>query len=267
LNILHDRGFLIIASNTDYTDYLSCAEQLADSLKYWHPEIPICLLTDQLIENKKFDLVRAFPNGDTGQNSQWKLSNDWQAGVASPFRRTIKLEADMLLTSSISHWWHLFDKRDLVISTGARNFYGQSADSRFYRRVFDENHLPDVYNAITYWRLSKLSQDFFRLIRNIFENWEVFRTWLKFSDDLPTTDLIYAMAAHIIGPESVTLPDIDFIKIVHMKKHIIPCHGSNWTRELVWEFDHNQLRINTIAQNGFFHYQTKNWAKHIERFK
>jgi hypothetical protein len=45
--------------------------------------------------------------------------------------------------------------------------------------------------------------------------------------------------------------------IVHMKRHIIGTKTEDWTRELVWESD--PLRIQTIAQWGMFHYNTKTW--------
>jgi hypothetical protein len=151
----------------------------------------------------------------------------------------------------------MFEHRDLVISTGARDFYDQPATSRYYRKVFDANHLPDVYNAITYWRVSQTAQEFFRLVRNIFENWAEYRTLLKFPDDVPSTDLVYAMAAQIIGPELVTMPFASYPKIVHMKRHMIATHAPNWTQELVWET--NPLRFNTVAQWGLVHYHQKEW--------
>ncbi len=267
MHVISERGFLIVAANTSEVDYVLCAEKLADSLRFWHPDIPICLLTDKIIDNKKFDYIKIFPHGDQSHDKKWKLSNDWQVWSASPFRQTIKLEADMLLTSSIDHWWYLLQKKDLVISLGARDFYNQSAKSRYYRKVFDENNLPDVYNAITYWRLSSLAQTFFRLVRNIFEQWKMISQLLKFADKEPTTDLVYALAAQIIGPDQVTLPHLVFFKIVHMKKHIIPITGNDWTKELIWEFDKNQLRINTVAQQGFFHYNIKDWVNKIEPFR
>jgi hypothetical protein len=123
--------------------------------------------------------------------------------------------------------------------------------------VFDANHLPDVYNAITYWRASQTAQEFFRLVRNIFKNWAEYRTLLKFPDDTASTDLVYAMAAQIIGPELVTMPFASYPKIVHMKRHMIATHTSNWTQELVWE--NNPLRFNTVAQWGAVHYHQKDW--------
>jgi hypothetical protein len=266
LNITDERGFLIVAVNDQQHDYILCAEKLANSLKFWHPEIPVCLLTDRPLVNNNFDYIKTLPMGDQCVGQNWKLANDWQVWSASPFRNTIKLEADMLLTSDIGHWWTLLQKNQVVISTGARDFYNQSSKSRFYRNTIDENQLPDVYNAITYWRLGTLSKEFFQLVRNIFENWNQYRSILKFSDERPTTDLVYAVAAQIIGPEKVTLPNLDFLKIVHMKKHVIPIRGQDWTKELVWEFDGDQFRINTIAQTGFVHYHIKEWANKIEKF-
>jgi hypothetical protein len=241
LPILAERGYLIPAINTDSVDYVACAEQLADSIRQWHPEANITILTrDQL------------PNGDQGG-----YANDWQCFATSPYRQTIKLEADMVIASSIDHWWDMLQHRDLVISTGARDFYDQPATSRYYRKTFDANYLPDVYNAITYWRVSKTAQEFFQLVRNIFENWNEYKTLLKFPDEIPSTDLVYAMAAQIIGPELVTMPFVSYPKIVHMKRYMIPTQSHNWAQELVWES--NPLRFNTVAQWGAVHYHMKDW--------
>jgi hypothetical protein len=241
LPILAERGYLIPAVNTEAVDYVACAEQLASSIRQWHPDANITILTrDQL------------PQGDQGG-----FANDWQCFAASPYRQTIKLEADMVIASPIDHWWTMFEHRDVVISTGARDFYDQPATSRFYRKIFDANHLPDVYNAITYWRVSPTAQEFFELVRNIFENWAQYKTLLKFPDEVPTTDLVYAMAAQIMGPELVTLPFASYPKIVHMKRYMIPTQTSNWTQELVWES--NPVRFNTVAQWGAVHYHVKDW--------
>ena len=250
--ILAERGYLIPAIDTESVDYLSCARQLARSIRQWHPNANISAITVKRCDDPVFDHVVPLPYGNLGG-----YANDWQCFAASPYRQTIKLEADMVIASPIDHWWDMLQHRDLVISTGARDFYDQPSTSRYYRKVFDVNHLPDVYNAITYWRVSKTAQEFFQLVRNIFENWIEYRTLLKFPDDVPSTDLVYAMAAQITGPELVTMPFASYPRIVHMKRHMIPIHTSNWTQELVWESD--PLRVNTVAQWGAVHYHQKDW--------
>ena len=238
LPITHERGFLIPAIGTKYEQ---CAHQLKNSVLHFHPDANVTIVTTDML-----------PHGDQGG---W--DNDWQMFSMSPYRETIKLEADMIATSAIDHWWTLFELRDVVISQGCRNFYDEPADSRFYRKIFDQNHLPDVYNAITYWRLSKTARDFFDLIRDIFEHWNDYRTLLKFPDDTASTDVVYAMAAQIMGPELVTLPEGLGPTIVHMKRHINAMHTQDWTQELIWETD--PARINTVAQWGFLHYHIKEW--------
>lgn len=238
--ITHERGYLIPAIGTEYE---LCAQRLADSILKFHPAANITILTQDML-----------PYGNQGG---W--ANDWQVFYASPYRQTIKLEADMICASSVDHLWTLFEHRDVVISQGCRDIYDQPSKVRFYRKVFDNNNLPDVYNAITYWRVSKTAQEFFQLVRNIFEHWADYRALLKFPDDLPSTDLVYAMASRIIGVESVTLPNNIGPQIVHMKKHIQPIQHTDWTKELVWEHVDPGLRINTVAQWGFVHYYIKDW--------
>ena len=240
LQIKAERGYLIPAIGDQY---VRCAQQLRDSILEWHPDADITILTEDML-----------PYGDQGGQA-----NDWQVFRASPYRQTIKLEADMWCASPIDHWWTLFENRDVVISQGCRDYYDRASNNRYYRKIFDDNNLPDVYNAITYWRLSQTAQEFFDLVRKIFENWNAFKTLLKFADDEPTTDVVYAMAAVIMEPELVTLPKRVGPTIVHMKRRIIGTNTEDWTRELIWENTDPGLRINTIAQHGLVHYHVKEW--------
>lgn len=260
--ILNERGYLIPAINNDTVDYVDCARSLAHSIRQWHPTVKIALLTLSECNDPVFDHVITLPHGDQSKTNN-KQINDWQCFEASPFRQTIKLEADMVLSSPFDHWWTMFEHCDIVVSQGCRDFYNQPAASRSYRRVFDANNLPDVYNAVTYWRLSKTAQQFFQLVRNIFENWTQWRTLLRFPDDEASTDLVYAMAVEILGREVCTIPGSP--NIVHMKQHIIGTHTSNWTRELVWEDNNPGLRLNTVAQWGLVHYHIKDWISNESR--
>lgn len=243
-----------MAQNSQSVDYVSCANQLARSIRHFHPDAKICLLSNtDSADADLFDYHQTFsyPLSDN------PYANDWQVFETSPFRQTIKLEADMIIASAIDHWWTMLEHKDVVISTGARDFYDQKTTNRFYRKVFDSNNLPDVYNAITYWRSSQTAQEFFQLVKEIFENWAQYRTLIKFPDEIPSTDLVYAIAAQILGPERVTMPFVTYPRIVHMKRGIIPIHLEDWTQELIWES--NPLRIQTVAQWGAVHYHQKSW--------
>lgn len=255
-----EQGYLIVAQNTNKVDYVDCARTLAKTIKFWHPDAKICLLTNETVGvDFLFDYVHAFPY----PVSSHAWANDWQVFHATPFRETIKLEADMLITSFIDHWWNMLRHRDIVVSTGARDWKDRDATSRYYRKVFDANNLPDVYNAITYWRRSETAQEFFNTVRSIFENWEQYRKLLKFPEETPSTDVVYAMAANIIGPEKCTMPFAKYPRIVHMKRHIAGTERDDWYNELVWEFKNYMVRVNSAAQWGAFHYNRKEWHANI----
>jgi len=247
-----DKGYLIVAGSHKDVDYLSCAVTLAKSIKYWHPHSKICLLTDnEDYQNNLFDYVVGFPYGNTGG---W--TTDWQVFHASPFHETIKLESDMVLSGSIDHWWTLFRNKKVWISTGCKNFHGEVAKSRRYRKIFDKNNLPDVYNAITYWRMSKEAQVFFRNVKQIFTEWETVKTIIQGAqDELPNTDLVYALCA-----EKFITPGIG-PQIVHMKPSINGTSAEDWSKELVWEIVDGVLRINGHNQTGLVHYHQKHLAQ------
>jgi hypothetical protein len=70
-------------------EYERCAQQLRDSILNFHPAANVTIVTADML-----------PQGDQGG---WV--NDWQMFSVSPYRQTIKLEADMIATSAIDHWW------------------------------------------------------------------------------------------------------------------------------------------------------------------
>lgn len=249
---LEEQGYLILAVNSATVDYVSCAQRLAQSIKKFHPRASICLATDKEIGLPEFDHVRVFvPNTDNA------YANDAQCFRLTPYRETIKLEADMLIASPIDHWWSMFRHRDIVISTGCRNWRDEISTKSVYRKCFEVNNLPDVYNAVTYWRRSQTAKQFFDTVATIFHNWDQYQRLIKFAGEIPSTDLVYAMAAVIVGPELCTMPFASYPKIVHMKQHHAGTTRSNWTQELIWELD--PLRIQTVAQWGAFHYHVKDW--------
>ena len=264
-----DKGFVIIAQNTDLVNYVQCAEQLAESIMRVMPDAKVSLISDDKTNCKAFHRVIKLPYGDQAPDSDWKLINDWQVYEASPYKHTIKLEADMYVPSSIDYWWDILTERDLVVSTSIRDFKQNISHVRTYRRFIDDNELPDTYNAITYFKKSETAKKFFDIVRHVFENWSEFRDTLQCNPDEPaTTDWIYAYACNIIGVENSTLPTFKEFSMIHMKQFINGMPSEKWTDTLVYEIKPNTLRVNTIPQKYPFHYHIKSFsAKLKESFK
>jgi len=263
MNHKEQQGFLTIAANTPEVDYLELAYLQALNIKATQQIKSFAVIVDpatnqQIQEHHKqaFDYIIETPASITGP-----YGLEVQAFWLTPFKETVKLESDLLFTRSIDHWWTAFRLRDIVLSTGCQNYLQQPSASRRYRKLFDDNNLPDVYNGLMYFRYSKTSADFFRKAAEIFNNWNTVQsTLLNCRDDHPTTDVVYALTAEIIGREFCTIPSMDFINFVHMKPAINGYPESARFQDMyVTEFDRGMIRINNVNQYHPVHYHEKDF--------
>ena len=252
------RGFVIMAQNTEKTDYVKCAKALELSIKRVMPDANVTIITTDML-----------PHGDQAPDSDWKLINDWQVYEASPYDETIKLEADMFLPRSIEHWFDILSINEVTLCTKIRNYKGEISDVRVYRKFIDDNNLPDIYNAITYFKKSDTAERFYGIVRDVFENWEEYKAILKCNPtEEATTDWVYAIASHIIGVERTTLPNFNELSMTHMKQFISSTATENWTDTLVYELLPDVLRVHTYSQEYPFHYHAKSFSdKILERYK
>jgi len=270
-------GFLTIAQNNQNTDYLLLAYVQAMSIKLTMPNSQYAVIVDETTKlqvtdkhKKVFDYIICLPQ-DYAKDEHWKLANEWQVFNLTPFKETIKVESDILFTRSIKHWWPTFQLRDVVLSVGCKDYQGNKSTVRRYRQIFDDNHLPDTYNGLMYFRYSQTAKDFFSISEQIWNNWELVTKQLKnYREELPSTDLVYAIAANILGIESCTLPTCDFINFTHMKNSINGWVESQpWPELAISEVTVPMVRVNNINQYNPWHYQEKNWVTDeiVKRFE
>jgi hypothetical protein len=246
-----NRGFVIMAQGLEYEQ---CANLLRKNIKKVMPKENVHIIT-----------LKDLPYGDQCVNDTWKLKNDWQVYLASPFEYTIKLEADMLLPRSIEYYWDILEQRDVVICTTIRNYKQEISDSRAYRKFIDDNNLPDCYNGITYFKKSDIAKKFFEIVKNVFENWDAYKSILKCNlDEVVTTDWAYSIATHILGIEKTTLPTFTDMSFIHMKSMINDLPVEDWSKLLIYEVLPYSLRVNTIPQMYPFHYHIKNFKDKID---
>jgi hypothetical protein len=261
-----NKGYVVLAQNTEKTNYIECAEALALSIRNVMPNADITLITDDVDDSKYFDKVIALPYGDLAPDSDWKLINDWQVYEASPYEYTIKLEADLYIPKSIDYWWEVLQPHDVVVSTTIRNFRQEISDCRVYRRFIDNNKLPDTYNAITYFKKSDTAKRFFEIVRDVFEHYDDYKGILQADlDDVATTDWAYAIASHIIGVEKTTLPSFTNMSMIHMKQFVNNQGSEDWTDQFLYELSKDSIRINTFPQYYPFHYNVKSFAKKLKQ--
>lgn len=245
-----DKGFVIMAQGDDY---VKCATALELNIKELMPDANVTIITTDML-----------PYGDQAPDTNWKLQNDWQVYEASPYEHTIKLESDMYLPRSIDYWWEILSRRDIVVNTRIRNVKQELTNVMAYRNFIVDNKLPNAYNAITYFRKSALAEQFFKIVRDAFENWEEYKTILTCNrNESATTDWVYAIACHILGEENTTLPQFNDFSMVHMKQFINNLPSEKWTDTFIPELSSTSFRINTIAQMYPVHYHIKEFANTI----
>ena len=237
-----------MAQDTETISYTKCAETLRKSILRVMPDSNVTIITTDML-----------PHGNLGG-----FANDWQVYEASPYDYTIKLEADMYIPRNIDHWWDVFKYRDVVVSSTIRNFKQEISDVRVYRRFIDDNNLPDVYNAITYFKKSDVAKQFFSIVKDIFGNWDEYKKILKCNQtELVTTDWVYSIACHIMGVEKTTMPTFTEMSMVHMKSFVNNSVTDNWTDTFVYECLPDQIRVQTVPQQYPFHYHVKNFCDKI----
>jgi len=113
-----------------------------------------------------------------------------------------------------------------------------------------------------YFRFTKTARDFFDQAKQIYSDWNTIADQLKnCRESVPSTDVVFALAARIVGEELCTLPSADFINFVHMKPSI---NGFNedlkFSEVFVTEQDGEMIRINNINQYHPVHYYDKDFV-------
>lgn len=263
------QGFVTFAQNTDSIDYLELAYLQALNIKATQQNNRYAVIVDKVTEKnitdrhlKVFDYVIPLTIDYNDPASQRKFANEWQVFYQTPFKETVKLESDLLFTRSIDHWWTAFRLKNVCLSTGTKNYLGINSTIRKYRELFDANNLPDIYNGLMYFRFSQEAKNFFDAAQYISMNWSHVQAGLKKCvEDKPSTDVLYALAAIMVGPETVTMPSMDFLNFTHLKPAINGIEETASIKEkFVTEFDSGMIRINNINQLHPLHYYEKDFV-------
>ena len=270
MNHKEQQGFVTFAQNTDTVDYLELAYHQAVNVKATQRINSYAVIVDSATKEKVderhrnvFDYIIDLPVDYNDPTSTWRLANEHQVFNLTPFKETVKLESDLLFTRSIDHWWTSFRLSTVCLSTGARDYRGRINKSNLYRKVFADNNLPDVYNGLMYFRYSREAAGFFNTARYVFTNWAHIRdnVLINCRETTPSTDVLYAVTALLVGPETCTMPSLDFVNFTHMKSAFNGWSDNRmWTDTVVNERDGNMIRINNLNQYHPVHYYDKRYV-------
>ena len=95
------------------------------------------------------------------------------------------------------------EKYDLFFTSNVKTYRDEVVTSRFYRKTFDANELPNLYSALHYFRKGDTAKQFYILLEIIIANWELF--YSKYARERYqkwcSIDLCAAIASKILGNE------------------------------------------------------------------
>jgi len=256
------KGFLTIAQNGQY-DYIRMAYALAMSLRVSQPKynkLSVIVNKGEEIpdEYKKiFDKIIFIEKPDKA----WKVQNKWQYFWLSPYDETIVLDTDMLFFNDIGVWWKCLEKSDIEFTTITKNYRGETTTSDFYRKTFTANKLPNLHTALFYFKKTEEIENYFKLVKVIFENWQVFyERFLKEPPKFLSGDVVYSLAAKVLFSRKWD----NFLTFTHMRSRLQDDDIlSDWTKELPSFFtNYNgkiELKVNNFNQIYPFHYIKKDF--------
>jgi len=265
------KGYLILAQNSDSNDYVRMAYVLALSIKLSQDKVnSVCLVTDVVDSvpyhyREAFDHIIEIPWYDDALKSEWKIENRWKIYHVTPYDETILLDADMLFLTNIDNRWKYFTENyDLFIASNVSTYRNEIVTENYYRKTFIDNNLPNTYSAFTYFKKSKLAEEFWTLVEIIVKNWKEFydKFLLNSKPKHLSIDVVFALAIKILDIEESVTTKFDYPIFVHMKSRIQNWYTvtDNWMDYGgVYLTKQGSLKISNYQQTGIFHYTEKDF--------
>ena len=255
------KGFCLLAQNNSNTNYIRQAYALALSLHLYNKDQKISLITNDDVPTEwqsVFDQIIPIPWDDNANDSDWKIQNRWKVYHASPYDETIVLEADMMFTSDITHWWKELAKRELFVVSNVITYRDEVVTNRFYRKTFDANELPNLYSALHYFKKGDTAKEFYNLLEIIVNNWALF--YSKYAPNeyqkWCSIDVSMAIASKILGNEKDITDPNSFITFTHMKPLVQGWYNKpeKWTKVTGKYFTEGKLFLGNYLQSRVLHY-------------
>jgi len=266
------QGFLVVAENNNNIDFIKMAYCLALSLKSSQSKIKnLSIITTKPwipLSQKYLDVfdkvivMDADPKWKEKSKSLDTTSLCASYYEATPYDETIVLDTDMIFTTDISDWWELLYDKELVFTSNVKTFRGEDTVGDYYRKVFTQNKLPNLYTGLFYFRKGDISKSFFEMVNTIFNNWEMFFEQLEkeYRPNFLSADIAYAIAYKLLA-----LPDYSHLSIptfTHMKSQLQGTDDikEEWTKSLsVFINNDLNIKINNYDQIYPLHYHDKNF--------
>jgi hypothetical protein len=258
-------GYLIIVSDDGINDYHAMAHLLALSIKRTQKAgyDNVALITDN---EKKFNLYKTLWAFDKVE--YWDKQSHWDGrsymNKLSPWKHTVCLDADMIFMRDTSHWIDYFvDNCEMYVASNVLTYRNELVTSDYYRKIYKENNLPNLYSAYTFFKKeSYMVRNFFDLVQAITNQKEEFKN-MFLEKEKPAelgTDEIFSLAAQILDIQDQMSYPLEFPKFVHMKPMVQNLKKPifKWSRDIGFYANNiDDYKIGSFHQYDILHYVEK----------
>lgn len=254
------RGYLLFAQDSARVNYSKLATACALSIKLTQPTEfnNVSVVTNNIgyFDAELFDHI--IPSGALSGMDARSRAYD-----LSPYDETVLLDSDMLFLKPMDYIWTHMSNLDLFVASTPQTYKGRAFHYGFYRKIFQDNHWPDVYSAWTYFKKSNIAREFFDTVKMLTDNAEEFISMDLANTGLETlpTDEAFALALAILELEDhVVFPDWGFPRITHMKPAVQGWNENviDWHEKLRFTIDSDgQAKLGVWEQAELLHYVKK----------
>ena len=205
-------GAVIFAHNNSTVDYIKLAVFAANRVKKYL-DIPVSLITDSrdwlltAYPDHPFDqIISATASSTTQQKKfhdgsiaskmlEWKNFSRNQVYDLTPYDRTIVLDSDYILNSSVLKS-ALNNKHDFQIY---RNSFDLALDRPVMFDRINSYSIPFYWATVFVFEKNDLMQSFFDLIEYIKANWNYFKVLYSIDAHTYRNDFAFSIAIHIMN--------------------------------------------------------------------
>jgi hypothetical protein len=203
-------GALIFAHNNDHIDYVAMAHWSAQNIQR-HLGIPTHIVTDAVTDDSN---TRWF--GDYGTSMSWHNQSRVTAYDASPWDRTLVLDADYVVASDQLQTIMDADRDFLCFRraydvTGVNDFSGHD--------TFGDTRMPMWWATVMWFNRSRRSQQIFEAMAMIRNNWTHYRRIYKINQATYRNDYALSIALCLLQGHMLNVPAIPWSMASVMPEH------------------------------------------------
>ena len=188
--------------------------------------------------------------------------NLWQIYYSDLFEQTVYMAPFSLCNGPLDFLWQATKYDDIRLVDFTLNIDNSIVDAETYE-LFSKNNLKEYFDGLVYFKKSKKSAIFFKLLDIITQNWhDVLNVYIKEKRNLINDKYLLSLAMAIINKMTGDLYTYDktMFSYVELSERSLIVPKDNTIESIIdiWHDDEFSLQINNYTQSNILNYDNVN---------